>query len=629
MTSRVAAPDTAADIALREVLDRCERRGFVVVAGAGSGKTTSLVKALDHVAVSRGPRLRARTQQVACITYTSVAAEEIAADVGHNPLVSVSTIHSFLWSLIRPFQRDIRAYVIRKLEAKAEEIASKQDSYPKGTQRRTIEKDAGDLQRLRRQIEAAVSVEKFQYGYGIDYGTGSLGHGDVMKIGTELIIGKPLLAQIAAQQYPYIFVDESQDTFAEVVKALKHIYTQDVGGICLGFFGDPMQQIYQRGVGAIELEPGWDRIQKPENFRSSRRVLQIVNQVRSKADGLIQVPGRKPSEQREGECFVFVLPADERRTESLNQARRWLSQHSTNGAWTPGTDIEDDGAKILIIMHRMAAARLGFLQLFSAFHDYRDNALKDAFDDGTAWPLRPFDELILPLCAPENEGSPAMVSVLRDHIDRELAVPGADPRTVLATTRAAVSQIKSTMMAGGADSVGKVLRLAAKYGLYNPDPRFSIILDPDSVDDDDAPASPVQATLKAFAACDTRQLENYYSYIHQQSPYSTQHGTKGSEFSKVLVILDDEEASRFTLYSYEKLFGIKDLSARDLEHQASGKDSVLERTRRLLYVCVSRAVESLAIVIFAHDIEAAKAAVETDLLIDGKALTLANISLGG
>ena len=67
----------------------------------------------------------------------------------------------------------------------------------------------------------------------------------------NLIIERPLLARLVAAQFPYIFVDESQDTFKAVVGSLKHVERLSQGKVCLGFFGDPMQQIYQTGVGEI------------------------------------------------------------------------------------------------------------------------------------------------------------------------------------------------------------------------------------------------------------------------------------------------------------------------------------------------------------------------------------------
>src|SRR3954449_6090772 len=120
MTSRLDSPDTEADREIREILDQDRLIGFTVVAGAGSGKTTSLVKALAHVTRTRGPSLLAKTQRVACITYTEIAAREIHEEIGNDPLASVSTIHSFLWSLAKPFQKDISAWVSARIDEQIE-----------------------------------------------------------------------------------------------------------------------------------------------------------------------------------------------------------------------------------------------------------------------------------------------------------------------------------------------------------------------------------------------------------------------------------------------------------------------------------------------------------------------------
>lgn len=235
MTERLSAPDTAADIELRGLLDGDELGCFVMVAGAGSGKTTSLVKALDHVVVQHGARLRARTQQVACITFTEVAAREIHTDVGNSPLAAVSTIHSFLWSLIRPFQTDISKWVRCRIESEMQEIKEKQASYSSRTRDTTIAKDASALKKLGTQLQLLSDVSRFTYGTGGDYAKGVLGHEDIVSMVPELILSKKLLARIVASRYPYIFVDESQDTFPNVVQALKRVANQARGAISLGF----------------------------------------------------------------------------------------------------------------------------------------------------------------------------------------------------------------------------------------------------------------------------------------------------------------------------------------------------------------------------------------------------------
>lgn len=116
------------------------------------------------------------------------------------------------------------------------------------------------------------------------------------------------------------------------------------------------------------------------------------------------------------------------------------------------------------------------------------------------------------------------------------------------------------------------------------------------------------AAVNAFLDCPAAQLWGYRTYIEDQSPFATQQGVKGAEFKRVLVVLDDEE-SEYNLFSFGKYFGITPLSNNDRENINEGVDSVLSRTRRLFYVCCSRAVHDLAVVLFVPDIQQARVAV--------------------
>jgi DNA helicase-2/ATP-dependent DNA helicase PcrA len=86
-------------------LEQCidDNKSFVLEAGAGAGKTFSLVYALKYIIEKNGPRLLRNGKQVACITYTNAATEEIASRIDRSPLVIVSTIHSLCWSLLSQF----------------------------------------------------------------------------------------------------------------------------------------------------------------------------------------------------------------------------------------------------------------------------------------------------------------------------------------------------------------------------------------------------------------------------------------------------------------------------------------------------------------------------------------------
>lgn len=605
MTSRVDAPDTEADRQIREILDQDQLIGFTVVAGAGSGKTTSLVKALAHVTRTRGPSLLAKTQRVACITYTEIAAREIHEEIGNDPLASVSTIHSFLWALAKPFQKDIGVWVAARVDEQIAELLEKQASYKPRTHQKTKDSDAADLEKRRHQQAAVKDIRRWTYGIGADYARGIVGHADIIKMVPEMILERRLLAQLVGRQFPFIFVDESQDTFPEVVEALKHVWSLAGGKMCLGFFGDPMQQIYQQGVVSVPLEPGWVNVDKPQNFRSSQRVLACVNAVRSEGDSLQQVSGL--AKQPEGEAFCFVLPSDDSRSDRLELVRSWLDEHSNSGNWTRSA--HEGGSKILMIVHRMAATRLGFENLYAAFNDHKASSLSKAFEEGNAWPLTPFRDVILPLCLAKDASSPAVLAVLRDN--SPLVRAGRASRQLkaaLASSKAAVEELRQLAVDPSITKLGDLLRSAASSELIELDPRMAAYLYPNGEHGDVVLDERAVDVLNAMSECALSELEGYYTYVKQESPYSTQHGTKGSEFERVIVVLDDNEG-RYSLYSYDKFLGLKELSATDVDNQSKGVDSAIERTRRLFYVCVSRARESLAVVLFSADVAQAVEAV--------------------
>jgi len=316
MTNRVLRPDTEADIQLRACLDVRPMRSFVMVAGAGSGKTTSLVKALDYLAKACGVDLIRRDQQIACITYTEVAVGEIWGDVGNAPLFHVSTIHSFLWSIVRSFQVDLKNWVRLRIGEKIDE-AEARIAKP-GTRAATRTKLTADIERYGNQLRELNAVTHFKYGTGSDYGNGVLGHSDILKVGPYLITNRPLLRTLIAQRFPFVFVDESQDTDPDFVTALRQIADSGERPFCLGSFGDPMQKIYTAGAGAIEISKDWDVIVKPENFRCPNHVLSVINAIRAEDDKLHQTYGRRSpgdvaEEEVEGTARIFIMPADYRR----------------------------------------------------------------------------------------------------------------------------------------------------------------------------------------------------------------------------------------------------------------------------------------------------------------------------
>ncbi len=71
-----------------------ESRSFLLEAGAGAGKTYSLVETLRYLLATQSDYLRRHNQRIACITYTNAATAVISSRIDGNPLVFTDTIVS-------------------------------------------------------------------------------------------------------------------------------------------------------------------------------------------------------------------------------------------------------------------------------------------------------------------------------------------------------------------------------------------------------------------------------------------------------------------------------------------------------------------------------------------------------
>jgi len=612
MTRRIDSPDTDTDLQLKSHLLQDNPLPFVVRAGAGSGKTTSLIKALANLVDARGDQLRANQQRIACITYTEIAVQEIRGDVGDSPVVHVSTIHSFLWDLCRPFQIDIAAWARSAIQNDLHELEEKRAGFaskPK-THEKTKVANADAIAKKKRQLDEFDPLATFTYGVATNYDRGVLGHNAVIELATSLLSSKPLLALITARSYPYFFVDESQDTMPTVVSALRGVAALHPDNFCLGFFGDPMQQIYTTGIGDVATGDGWRSFDKPDNFRSSQSVLRTVNKIRAGSDGLTQSGGRAV----EGSAHLFVLPADNDRDLNLARVREWLARHNSDPLWV--SDERESDVRILLIAHRMAAVRLGFAGLHDAFNEKAWDADKEGFREGSHWLLQPALRLVLPLVYARRSGNEAgIMSLLRarsPQLDHHYLAGVGNVSDLMAELASAVTKIVALFEVGSAATIRDLYESLSEGALQVMDGRITEALKaspgPGDVADLDERSRKLRVTFERLFACNVHELLGYGDYLENLSPYATQHGVKGAEFERVIVVLDDEQG-RHNQFSYDKLLGVAPLSDIDEKHRAAGEETVMERTLRLFYVCCTRARRDLAVVLYSSEPLKAAAAV--------------------
>jgi DNA helicase-2/ATP-dependent DNA helicase PcrA len=604
MSRRIDSPDTESDTRLKGLLEQQEKTAFIMVAGAGSGKTTSLIKALDYLKLENGREYSSGCKKIACITYTDIAVKEILEDLGESELFHISTIHSFLWAVVRPFKTDVVNWMVCRINEKIIEAQERIDK-PR-TREATRVQLREDIDRYRLQLPIVECIEEISYGAGSNFTEGVLGHSDILKLVPQMIIENELLRKIIVHKYPVILIDESQDTKPAFVNALKSIYETAENAFCLGFFGDPMQKIYMEGIGSINSEAGWELIEKEENFRCPLSVLRVINNIRREDNDLQQTRGRMITTAEgcvgvEGSVNVFIFQQSDDNHTQVGNVRSWLADSQSDELW----DGEEADIRMLVLVHRMAALRLNFNSIYSALNDNGNSSLKNGLLDGTSWVLRDFLKTIIPIYNAKVEGDDfQVISILKTKSPQliEARHYGLGVTQVLNRLVEDVDYLVSAM-----SDEGSTIRSLLSY-LFD---RQTIVLDErytpyftGNINEE----NPQNSAVQDFLNCSLIEVLGYKKYIDEVSPFVTQQGVKGAQFERVLLVINDDEG-RQTSFSYGKLFGYTDLSDRDNENIANGKESVIERTRRLLYVCCSRAEKDLAIIIFAPDVQEAYNAV--------------------
>lgn len=600
--------DAAADETIGECLNLANPRSFFLYAGAGSGKTRSLVRAIRDVCERQGRQLTLTGHKVAIITFTNAACDEIVQRLEFDQRIDVSTIHAFAWSMIRGYDADIRTWLDANLLA---EIAELEEKQAKGRAGKAAIERALSIESKTRRREGLAEITRFVYSPAGDNRTrDSLNHAEVIAMTAAFLAEKPVLRRLLIARYPILLIDESQDTARRLMDALLDVQAAFSEQFCLGLFGDTMQRIYADGkVGLAEAIPdGWAQPVKVMNHRCSRRVVTLINKIRADDDGQEQ---KWRSDAPEGAVRMFLAPegaASKADVEAAAATR--MAELTGDDAWLPGRN----GVKTLALEHMMSARRFGFEQFFGSLYAYEPmrTGLLDGSGRGIGFFTRELLPLATALAAGDRFAVAAAVRQTSPLLDRQrLADAGEHQLELLAAAKEACDGLQAILLAEDPPTLRVVLRYVAATSLFEiPDALEPFVpeepADPAAGEPEDDANTQTGAWRRALDAA-FPEIEKYDRYVRGISQFDTHQGVKGREFPRVMVVISDDEARGF-LFSYDKLMGTKGKSKADLDNEAAGNDTSIARTRRLFYVTCSRAEDSLAIVYYSDNPEAARAA---------------------
>ncbi len=267
----------------------------------------------------------------------------------------------------------------------------------------------------------------------------------------------------------------------------------------------------------------------------------------------------------------------------------------------------------------MAARRMGFLQMFEALASVDD--YRTGFLDGSFAPTRFFTHYVLPLVTAQQKGDKfAATKLVRENsplLSKETLKGNANPIAQLRVAQAAIDSLMA-LWANGEPTCAAIAENIAETNLFAiPDGLKAALAAKQaapaetSEDEEADPVSDQIAALVAFLDCAFSEIAPYATYVAHEAPFDTHQGVKGLEFDRVMVLMDDGEARGF-LFGYDKLLGAKAPTAADIKNAQEGKDTSVDRTRRLFYVTCSRARSSLALVAYSPEPAAVRAHVITN-----------------
>lgn len=252
--------------------DEVNNNIFLINAPAGSGKTTTIRNRLQEITQSEP------LAKVLCITYTNRAAEELQKGLD-NKNIFVSTIHSYINSLISPFFSDKNVvdlyFLLFNEKIKARIANSENDEHIKESNQKYVEK-YGDLsEEIIKQNLVKLHYNEMQF-TSLYYG--GLSHDDLLSFAFNVSEKYTAILKKISGKFNYIFIDEYQDTSANVLK----VFFNAVKGkdIKLFLLGDRMQQIYKNYDGSLEDE--FRKFNTEQKLRVNHRSVSVIINILNK-----------------------------------------------------------------------------------------------------------------------------------------------------------------------------------------------------------------------------------------------------------------------------------------------------------------------------------------------------------
>lgn len=299
-----------------------------IYAGPGAGKTHFLIENIKNIVKTNDRISKSKARKVLCITYTNSAVDEIKQRLdNYSDAIEVSTIHGFIIkNIITPFQDGLKKIINNEfsIEINTKTRISSQieglgilHGCDKETIYEYINKENKSLKTTLDYSKKSMSAVQVNITKFLQDGTheltkpnkiddndvipikkyiwsevGKLTHDEILYFGYKILKEYSIATYSLRVKFPFIFVDEFQDTNPLQVLLLKHIGEKST---IVGVIGDIAQSIYGfqgakpsqfRDFNAIG-ENVAEEYSISGNRRSTENIVSLCNFLRS-SDSLYQ-----------------------------------------------------------------------------------------------------------------------------------------------------------------------------------------------------------------------------------------------------------------------------------------------------------------------------------------------------
>ncbi|MBS1730098.1 MAG: ATP-dependent helicase [Bacteroidetes bacterium] len=602
-------------------------RNFLLSGGAGSGKTYSLVNVIRQ-AIAENP-----TAKVACMTYTNAAVKEIEERVNHKNL-NVSTIHDFLWDSIKHFQKELKQALIslanneEVTRISIEEVNPVPDNYyavlPDGVQyKEFVRIREGIISHDELLIVANYLFEKYPKLSSIVKDKYKFIFIDEYQDTSKVVVETFLT---------HFKKSERKNIIGFFGDAMQSIYEDGIGNLD-DYKGADIEKV--------------NEIQKKQNRRNPKLVIDLANKLRT--DGITQEPSADPKAPnmangtiKQG-TVLFLHSTDG----DVNKVEEFLA---ANYAWDFNNSKETKELNLTHNLIAGKAGFRTLMDIYDKDHilSFRDRIKKYIKDNNVATDFseNTFGEVIealqqgksgreLNAVRPTNtmqvfiDGNAELYNYAKSIKYTEFSKIYVDKDQLLDDKKqdendenkkgskrdnlvkhlfkiqnniSLYQNKKYNEFLRATDYYFKITSIASKKALkenieslvnVGDNTIEQVINDANEkriwLIDDKLIAFKENKEYLYNRVKDVKfsEFQKLYEYLEGQTPFSTQHKTKGTEFDNVLVILDN---GGWNNYNFGNLF---------LE---TGSATVLDRTQKIFYVCCTRAKENLAV--FFHNPDA-------------------------